>query len=74
MTITLKEAQRRTVRKQRITQSNGTGREYSQSARNPLAAALALVKARDAGTPQSARITNAADDLEAMRAEQTDWH
>ncbi len=73
MTITLKEvAQRRTVRRRRQMGSNGTVREYLQ--RNPLADALALVKSRDAGTPQSVRTTNAADDLEAMRAEQTDWH
>jgi len=72
MTITLKEAQRRRVTRRRHTGSNGTAREYSQ--RNPLAAALALVKVRDAAASQGARTTNAADDLEAMRAEQTDWH
>lgn len=47
-------------------------REYSQ--RNSMADALALVKARDAATPQSTRTTNAADDLEAIRSKRTDWH
>ena len=82
MTIVLKEAARRKVT--RKAKRNGKAREasplaYSQQAerlgaRSPLAAALALVKSRDAAKAQSARTFSAADDLEAIRAEQTDWH
>jgi excisionase family DNA binding protein len=46
----------------------------SQSPANPLAAALAMVQTRDAAAPKRApRTTDAASDLEALRAERTDY-
>ncbi len=46
----------------------------SQAPTNPLAAALAMVQTRDAAAPKRApRTTDAASDLEALRAERTDY-